>query len=91
MNYDRRWARRRAACWSTHLRRCVSVVDVQLHHASYRWPLGEELDEALVPVCRPCHRRVHELVRRRPWIGLETVTRLSISIGRARPLLRAEK
>jgi 5-methylcytosine-specific restriction endonuclease McrA len=90
VDYDRRWTRRREVYWSEHERRCArcgSTDDVQLHHSSYRWPLGEEPDEALVPLCRPCHRRVHELARRWPWIGLEAVTRWSVRLGGLRTLL----
>jgi hypothetical protein len=54
--------------------RCGSTVDVVLHHLTYRWPLGEEPDEALVPLCRRHHLELHHLHARRPHRDLEAVS-----------------
>jgi 5-methylcytosine-specific restriction endonuclease McrA len=40
-----------------------------LHHRTYK-NLGHENLRDLVPLCRDCHNRVHELARRRPSLSL---------------------
>jgi hypothetical protein len=82
-------AARRLRYWQTHRRvctRCGSAVDVVLHHLTYRWPLGSEPDETLMPLCRRHHIEVHELHALRPRRSLEAV---SVSFVRWRRLLSA--
>jgi 5-methylcytosine-specific restriction endonuclease McrA len=72
------WPARRAVYWQTHDRRCArcgSTVDVVLHHLTYRHPLGEEPDEALMPLCRAHHLEVHQLHAKGPHrdLGLLSV------------------
>lgn len=79
------WAARRERYWSTHDRRCArcgTFEDVLLHHADYSWPLGEEPDHVLAPMCRRCHLALHQLHRRRPNRDLERLTRRFVRWGR---------
>lgn len=78
------WAKRRARYYDTHPRACVacgSDVDVILHHRTYRFPLGEEPDGALVPLCRRHHAAVHQ---RADELDLAVVTDLMIARSRRR-------
>lgn len=47
------WIREKV-CWA-----CGSKDSIHLHHHTYD-RLGNELNEDLVPLCKTCHRLVHE-------------------------------
>jgi len=59
--------------WRCH---CCGDTDghLDLHHKTYK-RFGRERLSALVPLCRPCHMAVHDLVRHR-GIGLWGATRV---------------
>jgi hypothetical protein len=79
------WAARRELYWATHERRCArcgSTVDVVLHHLTYRWPLGDEPDGALMPLCRRHHLELHQLHAKRPHRDLERLTLGFVRWGR---------
>jgi hypothetical protein len=57
------WRRRRdralvLASWQCQRRGCLSKRQLQVHHRTYE-RLGIELDDDLVVLCDPCHRREH--------------------------------
>jgi hypothetical protein len=89
------WAARRARYWTTHERRCArcgSPDEVVLHHLTYRWSLGEEPDDALVPLCRRHHLELHQLHAVVFVEGVEPASTLpsgSTQRGRVVPSVRA--
>jgi hypothetical protein len=52
--------------------------------STYRWPLGEEPDEALMPLCRRHHLALHQLRTKRPHRELERLTLGNARWGRFR-------
>lgn len=58
-----RWALRRKQYLKTHKRICVACMspkDVTIHHKTYR-NMGNEPDEDLVCLCKPCHTAYHRI------------------------------
>jgi 5-methylcytosine-specific restriction endonuclease McrA len=57
-----------------------------LHHRSYA-RLGHELDSDVVPLCRPCHRRLHRVLESSPvwlWLGRAQATDVIVARLRSR-------
>jgi hypothetical protein len=81
------WAKRRARYYATHERRCAAcgaTERVRLHHRTYRYPLGDEPDGALVPLCARHHAQVHQ---RAGELDLAVVTDTIIARSRRRWML----
>ena len=57
------WKKRRIEYWTTHPRFCFCCHSkaVELHHSNYKF-LYREPDDILIPLCRKCHLKVHELI-----------------------------
>lgn len=71
-----RWAKRKVEYYFRHDKvcwRCGSRDGIHLHHHTYL-RLGNELNEDLVPLCPPCHRRVHALHGAEPGYDLTDAT-----------------
>jgi hypothetical protein len=94
--YGPAWDRRRAAFYRTHPKVCHACGTgdgVHLHHivlAFTRYPIGDEPDHELVPLCEEHHEQVHRWHRRircvQPWRWKDTrtATGLLIRWGRMR-------
>ena len=68
------WQDTRRRFWASKLPKdcwCCSRTDgpKDLHHRTYK-NLGRENLRDLVPLCRDCHDRIHELHRRNPRLSL---------------------
>lgn len=61
------WQQRVARYWATHPHRChacgrpvdpdakTGPLRCEVHHLTYRYPIGQEPDEALIGLCASCH------------------------------------
>ena len=74
------WQEVRRRFWASRLPKecyCCGREDgpKDLHHRTYK-NLGNEHLRDLVPLCRECHDRVHEMVRRKPSLHLWGATNM---------------
>jgi hypothetical protein len=78
------WRQKRTEYFSARPRRCAvcGATKVDLHHMRYRWPLGSETLDDLIPLCREHHERVHKFhalcKQRGAKVTLYSATRLFI-------------
>lgn len=62
-----------------------------LHHLSYA-RLGHEADGDLVPLCRPCHQRLHRDLESNPgWLKAGRAYATGVIIARLRAAARKER
>ena len=90
MPYDKyinskHWKRRRLEYYKTHKKICFCCEEESyiLHHCCYD-NRGEEKDEDLVPVCTPCHERIHNELLQEEGVWLKNaheVLKSLINIG----------
>lgn len=44
-------------CW--RYQRCGALQNLEVHHIRFQSFLGDDLEENLITLCNPCHRRHH--------------------------------
>ena len=63
--HTERWRRRRIAYFEKHPKVCAlcsSHDNINLHHKDYPHYIGEEPDDTLIPLCRRCHAKHHDVI-----------------------------
>ena len=43
-----------------HCQYCGSMAQLEVHHLTSRSRMGDDADENLITLCRPCHRNAHQ-------------------------------